>query len=222
MLANVKHGHLVYLFTEEKSWLACEFWVTSPISGWSQSSWTNSDERTLTPRTDMRPNTQASDAANLITSSTWRFTFSHPVTHTHTLTHSRTRAPAGSGATQTPWHSSLEQGPKQHLLPGKTTYTHTCTLVFLTASQALLKWIPCPPSLIKWPLFHLFVLSLSAQPSSCNYFISAVCLLLLQHVAYSLISCLSLLVLVLQLNFYCWNPRRIIARIPSSQEVFKL
>lgn len=32
MLANVEHGHLVYLFTEKKSWLRCKFWVTSPIS----------------------------------------------------------------------------------------------------------------------------------------------------------------------------------------------
>lgn len=97
-------------------------------------------------------------------------------------------------------------------------HIHTCTLVFFTASQALLKWIPCPPSLVKWPLLHLFVLSVSPQPSSCNYFIPPVCLPPLQHVPHSLISCPSILVLMLQLNIYCWNPSRRIARILSFKE----
>ncbi|KAK1883543.1 Pectinesterase B, partial [Dissostichus eleginoides] len=66
------------------------------------------------PPTNPRPGAQDSDAANLITSSTWQLT-------SFNLTHTYTRTPEFVGpqlGVEPPRHSSLEQGPNQHLLPG--------------------------------------------------------------------------------------------------------
>lgn len=74
----------------------------------------------------------------------------------------------GVGATQTPRHSSLEQGSNQHLLPGQENHTHThvhhafnrfvSQVLFLSESPAL------PDEMTFTCLFVPFI---SPYPSSC-------------------------------------------------------
>ena len=160
MLANVEHGHLVYreeklapvevlgdfahqrLITEQ----LIVHWETSP-----------------NPHTGTRPGAQASDAANLITSSTWRLASTHLIEHKHTLSLSRTCcAPSGREATHTARHGSVKQGPNQHLLPGWGS--HSCSVLSQRDFYVIF-------SLMKWPslIYVFFSLRLVLTPHLVVY-----------------------------------------------------